>query len=98
MRINQSGEIIAPLSAEVAAIATTRYARAMSRRRDIDWTAIFGWMVETGAGPRATARHFELPAGTVLAAMSRERMQAGKGRLAAYIPTDASTEPTVAGS
>lgn len=68
----------------------------MSRRRAIDWTGIFAWMVKTGSGPRATARHFGLPAGTVLAAMSRERMQAGKGRLAAYIPTDTSAEPNAA--
>ena len=95
--INQSGEIIARLSARVAAIATTRYAPGMSRRRDIDWSTIFAWMVSTGSGPRATARHFALPAGTVLAAMSRERMQQGKGRLAAYIPIDTSAEPTTAG-
>jgi hypothetical protein len=48
----------------------------MSSRRVIDWPAVFAWMRDTGNGPRAAARHFELPPGTVLAAVTRERDRA----------------------
>ena len=69
----------------------------MPRRRDIDWTALFASMVETGDGPRAAARRAGLPAGTVLSAVSRERLQPGHGRLAAYRPAAEAEQPSQEG-
>lgn len=61
----------------------------MPRRRDIDWSEVFAYMVEHHMGPRPAARHFGLPAGTVLAAASRERKEPGQGRLAGLVLTGA---------
>ena len=47
----------------------------------IPWDDVFAYMVVTGEGPRPAARHFDLPAGTVMAAVQRERAKPEHGRL-----------------
>lgn len=61
------------------------YDHGMSSRRVIDWPAVFAWMRDTGNGPRAAARHFDLPAGTVLGAVTRERDRARAAAVPASI-------------
>jgi len=58
----------------------------MAKRSTIDWNAIFASMVETGKGPRETARAFGLAPGTVGSAVWREKLHPGHGRLAGYVP------------
>lgn len=41
--------------------------------RTVDWPAVLAHMDATGDGPRATARALQIPAGTVLAGVKRER-------------------------
>lgn len=52
--------------------------------RAIPWDDVFGWMLETSEGPTEAATRFELPRGSVLSGVQRERAKPGHGRLAGH--------------
>lgn len=58
-------------------------------RAQHDWDAVFAWMVRERKGATAAAKHFDIPRGSVLPAVAREKEIPGWGRLAGHTTDEA---------